>query len=206
MSVLELFAHDHVRHPESEQCQRTCETIGNRGGNNCVLEVLCMRSDRALARWREAEAVRLRLEGLDYHSIAKALGYRTRSAAWKAVDRALRRTTVANVEQMRDQVLVDLLLLQERAWAEACAGKLGAFDRSLRALDQRARIAGLYPGSGPPDWDGVKQPIQRTSRPRPRSTWREPADALKPHGFAGESESAGCDDPDRFLVLKHRTY
>ena len=165
-----------------------------------------MRSDRALARWREGEAVRLRLEGFNYHSIAKALGYRTRSAAWKAVDRALRRTTTANVEQMREQVLVDLFLLQERAWAEACSGKLGAFDRSLRALDQRARIAGLYPGSGPPDWDGVKQPTQRTSRPRPRSTWREPKDRLEPYGLEVEGGSAGLDDLNPFVVLKDRDY
>ena len=44
-----------------------------------------MKSDRALARWREGEAVRLRMEGLSYHNIAKALGYWTRSAAWKEV-------------------------------------------------------------------------------------------------------------------------
>ncbi|MDQ1246499.1 MAG: hypothetical protein QG597_867 [Actinomycetota bacterium] len=164
-----------------------------------------MRSDRALARWREGEAVRLRLEGLNYHEIARALGYRTRSAAWKAVDRALRRTTTANVEQMRDQAVVDLFLLQERAWAEACAGKLGAFDRALRALDQRARIVGLYQ-EGKPDWDGVKQPVQRTSRPRPRSTWREPKDQLEPYGLEDESGSGGRDDLDLFLVLKDRDY
>lgn len=164
-----------------------------------------MRSDRALARWREGEAVRLRLVGLDYHSIAQALGYRTRSAAWKACDRGLRRTTTANVEQMRDQVLVDLYLLQERAWAEACSGKLGAFDRALRALDQRARIAGLYL-EGKPDWEGVKQPVQRTSRPRPRSTWREPKERLEPYGLEDQGGSTGLDDPNPFVVMKAREY
>ena len=164
-----------------------------------------MRSDRAIARWREGEAVRLRMEGLSYHDIAKALGYWTRSAAWKAVDRALRRTTAANVEQMRDQVLVDLYILQEKGWAEACAGKLGAFDRTLRALDQRARITGLYQ-EGKPDWDGVKQPVQRESRPRPKSTWREPADELKPYGLDDVVGVSGLDDPNPFVVLKDRAY
>ena len=164
-----------------------------------------MKSDRALARWREGEAVRLRMEGLSYHNIAKALGYWTRSAAWKAVDRALRRTTTANVQQIRDQVLVDTYILQERAWAEACAGKLGAFDRSLRALDQRARIAGIY-REGTPDWEGVKQPVQRESQPRSRSTWTEPVDELKPYGLDDESGVGGLDDPNPFVVLKDREY
>jgi len=161
-----------------------------------------MRSDRAMARWREGEAVRLRMEGLSYHDIAKALGYWTRSAAWKAVDRALRRTTAGNVEQIRDQVLVDTYIMQETAWAEACAGKLGAFDRSLRALDQRARIAGLYPEGGPPDWDGVKEPAQRKSQPRPKSTWREPPDELRPYGLDDDAGVSGLDGPNPFVVLR----
>jgi len=107
-----------------------------------------MRNDRALARWRESEAVRLRLEGLNYQDIARALGYSSRASAWKAVDRALHRTTVANVEAYRTQVLVDAYILQESAWKAACAGKLGAFDRALRALDMRMRVLGMNSATG----------------------------------------------------------
>lgn len=167
-----------------------------------------MKSDRAVARWREGEAVRLRLEGFSYHDIARAVGYRSRASAWKAVDRALGRTTAANVDQLREQVLVDTYLLQERAWAEACAGKLGAFDRSLRALDQRAKIAGIYRERGKPDWDDFKQPRQREPRPRPRprQTWTEPEDCLKPYGLEDPGGLTGLDDPNPFVVLKGRNY
>jgi hypothetical protein len=96
--------------------------------------------------------------------------------------------------------------LQERAWAEACAGKLGAFDRSLRALDQRAKIVGIYRERGKPDWDGVKQPAPRESRPRPRRTWREPKDRLEPYGLEDQGGSTGLDDPNPFVVMKARDY
>ena len=164
-----------------------------------------MKHDRALARWREAEAIRLRLEGLNYHAIARALGYRSRASAWKAVDRALRRTTAANVEAIREEVLLHTYVLEKTAWAAACAGKRGAIYETLRALDQRARIVGLY-REGKPDWDGVKQPVQRNTRPRPRSTWVEPRDALKPYGLEGQGGLTGLDYPNQFIVLKGRQY
>lgn len=102
-----------------------------------------MRNDRALARWREAKAIELRLEGLNYDDIARALGYGSRASAWRAVDRALHRQTVANVEKYRTQVLVDAYVLQESAWKAACAGKSGAIYQALRALDMRVKVLGL---------------------------------------------------------------
>lgn len=158
-----------------------------------------MRSDRATARWREGEAVRLRLEGLDYESIAAALGYRTRSAAWKACDRGLRRTTAANVDQWRDQVLADTYILQERAWAAACAGHLDAIDRCLKALDQRARIVGLY------DWASPSRRSARADRPRrDSSTWREPDEPLVPPSPEPPPETDEGWDVDRLVVFRQR--
>lgn len=157
-----------------------------------------MRSDRATARWREGEAVRLRLEGLDYESIAAALGYRTRSAAWKACDRGLRRTTAGSVDRLRDQVLADTYILQEQAWAAACAGQLGAIDRCLRALDQRARIIGLY---------DRPSPSKRSARARPRrdnSTWRESDEPLGPPSPEPPPETDEGWDVDRLVVFRQR--
>lgn len=102
-----------------------------------------MRNDRALARWREAHAVRLRLEGLDYDAIARALGYRSRASAWKAVDRALRRRAAANVDAYRDQALADAYILQESAWKAACAGSSTAIYQALKALDIRMKALGI---------------------------------------------------------------
>jgi hypothetical protein len=77
--------------------------------------------------------------------------------------------------------------------------------KDRRRGDQRARIVGLY-REGKPDWDGVKQPVQRHIRPRPRSTWVEPRDAVKPYGLEDQGGLTGLDDPNRFIVLKSRQY
>lgn len=103
-----------------------------------------MQNDRALARWRESKAIELRLEGLNYEGIARALGYGSRASAWKAVDRALNRQTAANAEEYRSKVLVDAYILQESAWKAACEGKSGGIYQALRALDMRAKVLGLY--------------------------------------------------------------
>jgi hypothetical protein len=52
----------------------------------------------------------------------------------------------------------------------------------------------------------VKQPVQRESQPRSRSTWTEPVDELKPYGLDDESGVGGLDDPNPFVVLKDREY
>ena len=114
-----------IRHQQSEQTPPECWTIEEPGRKLRRLGGVSMRSDRALARWREAEAVRMRMEGLSYHEIAKALGYRTRSAAWKATNRALERNIADNVNAFRFRSLVDLDILQDAAWKAACEGDPG---------------------------------------------------------------------------------
>jgi len=112
--------------------------MGNQKGNRVA--------DRARAKHRAAAATELRLAGVDYDSIAEQLGYANRSGAWKAVQRCLSARMVRNADELRDQGLLDLALLQERSWPAAMAGDPRAVDRCLRALDQRARLLGLYDG------------------------------------------------------------
>lgn len=50
----------------------------------------------------------------------------------------------------------------------------------------------------------MQQPAQRESRPRPQSSWREPADELKPYGLDDEVGVSGLDDPNPLVVLKDR--
>jgi hypothetical protein len=116
------------------------------------------------------------------------------------------RTTAANVEQIREEVILATHAMEKRASAASFAGKNGAIHATLRALDQRAKIVGIYRERGKPDWDGVKQPVQRESRPRPRSTWREPKERLEPYGWEDDAGGFGLDDRNSFVVAKARDY
>lgn len=159
-----------------------------------------MRHDRALARWREAEAIRLRLEGLSYHDIARALGYRTRSAAWKAVHRGLERNVAEQVDTYRFQALVDLEILQDAAWQAACDGDQRAIHQCLRAIDQRVRLAGLYTSPRAPRSSGK---AATNGRPRrSRATWREPDEPLVPDEPPSSTAEDEAWDVTRLVVFK----
>lgn len=157
-----------------------------------------MATDRALARWREAEAVRLRMEGTSYHDIAKALGYRTRSAAWKATNRALERNVSEAVNTYRIGALVDLDILQDAAWKAACSGDHRAIYQCFRAIDQKARMLGLYTTESSSVTTRADSKSGGRRPPRARSTWGKP-------GAAGRESAAGAgSDPNPYVVLKER--
>src|SRR5712692_5936332 len=59
-------------------------------------------ANRLALRERQAKALALRLEGCTYEEIANALGYRAKSAAFKAVQGALREVTREGAEAVRD--------------------------------------------------------------------------------------------------------
>lgn len=98
---------------------------------------------RALARWRQAEAVRLASKGMDYDGIAKAVGYANRGTAWRTVNKALQAHTVADVDQLRERELERLDRLQVLLWLQADQGDLKAVDKILKVIDQRCRLLGL---------------------------------------------------------------
>lgn len=114
---------------------------------------------------RDAQATELRGRGYSYQAIADTLGMHDRSAARKAVERALFATVAEPAEELRRLELLKLDALSVAAWqilgAEhplASAGRvmtfdgvaltdpqpiLAAIDRLLKISERRARLLGL---------------------------------------------------------------
>ena len=99
-----------------------------------------MASDKAIAAYRSARAVEMRLAGEEYDQIAQELQYADKSGAWRAVDRALRARTDRAVDEYHRQRLA----AAERTIAEyepaALLGDLRAVERVLTAIRERARL------------------------------------------------------------------
>lgn len=96
---------------------------------------------RTLAAYRAARAVELAMEGLSFDAIAAELGYRDRSGAWRAAQRCLARRQQVAADSFIAASLVDLEVVQERAWERAAAGDLQAGQIVLRAIEDRLRLA-----------------------------------------------------------------
>lgn len=92
---------------------------------------------------KERKALELRRAGITYDVIAERTGYSDRSAARKAVQRALKRTLAGPAKELRDLEADRLDRLQAGLWAEAAKGHLGSVDRILKIMDRRARLLGL---------------------------------------------------------------
>ena len=98
----------------------------------------------ASAREREAKALDLRLLGYSYDRIAREIGYAHRSAARKAVDRALKAIPREAALQLRDIELERLDLLQRSLASQIVRGHLPSIDSMLRIMHHRAKLLGLY--------------------------------------------------------------
>jgi hypothetical protein len=99
--------------------------------------------DRAAREARRLEALHLRLAGWDYDTIARQLGFRHRSSAYRLVQAALAARQREAAPAVRALELARLDALLERVWPRAMAGHLPAVDRVLAILDRRARLLGL---------------------------------------------------------------
>lgn len=100
-------------------------------------------ADRALSSYREARAVEMRVRGADYDTIASELGYHGRSGAWKAVQRALTRTTISNVQRYRMIRFAELEETRRRWEPVADTGDIPAIMRCLAAGTERAQLLDL---------------------------------------------------------------
>lgn len=104
------------------------------------------------AAQRAAVALQLRAQKLPYEEIARRCGYASRSAAYRAIQREMDRTIVANVEQLRQEEMLLLDQLQAEVYALAFdrenRSRLFAIDRLLQISDRRCRLMGL---DRPPD-------------------------------------------------------
>ena len=99
--------------------------------------------NRSLVAYREAVCVELAIKGHTFDEIADIVGYRSRSGAWRAVRRALRRRTVRAADQYLSKALVDLEAVQQRVWPAAMVGSVGACRVAVRAIEQRCSLLGL---------------------------------------------------------------
>lgn len=111
----------------------------------------------------DAEALRLRIAGFSYDDIAKRSGYRNRSGAFKAVERAL----AAGAET--DGVALEISrldVLQRGVFQRAMQGDVQAALAVVKIIDQRSKLAGLYKPAAVEDVPGtpaapavVKDPV-----------------------------------------------
>lgn len=94
---------------------------------------------------REREALALRRGGATYQGIATRIeGFGGNSGtAYRAVQRALRRTLQEPADDLRTLELERLDALHLAMWTKAMGGSLGAVDRVLRIAERRARLLGL---------------------------------------------------------------
>lgn len=95
---------------------------------------------------RRAQAIALRIAGLEWQAIADRLGYASRGAACTDVTRALeanRKAERAAVEELRFVESQRLDRLQVAVWAQAIAGDAKAVEAVLKVMDRRAKLFGL---------------------------------------------------------------
>lgn len=100
------------------------------------------------AAQRVALAVKMRATKAKYDDIAKACGYGSAGAAYKAVQRELERTVVSNVEELRREEMDSLEQLETECWKrlydkEYEKARLFAVDRILAIKERRAKLMGL---------------------------------------------------------------
>ena len=93
---------------------------------------------------KERKALELRRAGMSYDEIAVAVGYKNNSGAWRAVQRAMKRTLrESGADEVRDQELDRLDRLQRAVWPRAIQGDLPAVGAVLRIMERRSKMLGL---------------------------------------------------------------
>lgn len=100
-------------------------------------------TDSALAAYRRARSVELRLAGMEYADFAKEVGYANKGTAWKAVNRALRERTDEMADEYLETELARLDALQAISWPDAMAGDAAAIHTVLKVMGHRMRLLGL---------------------------------------------------------------
>lgn len=103
-------------------------------------------AQRAATAQRRAQAIQLRLSGVDWQTIADRLNYSDKAAACKDVTRALEANQAAARkagEDLRTVELARLDRLQAALWAQALKGDAKVVDTLLRLMQRRARMTGL---------------------------------------------------------------
>lgn len=103
-------------------------------------------AQRAAAAKKRAQAVALRLAGMDWATIAERTGYGSAGAACTAVKEALKadlKEQAENVEALRTLTVMRYDRLQAAYWAEAIKGDPKAAEIVLKCLAGRAKVEGV---------------------------------------------------------------
>lgn len=119
------------------------------------------KAQQATTAKRRAQAIALRLAGMDFETIADRLNYANRQAATRDFHRAIAAARLEErqaVENLREVEGQRLDRLQAAVWAKAIKGDLKAVETVLKVIAQRSRLLGLDapvkteltgPGGGP---------------------------------------------------------
>jgi hypothetical protein len=98
---------------------------------------------QVLSKQREADCLRMRMEGFTFDQIATDLGFANRSGAQKAFKRALERL---GSEEAREAFVLQyerLNAMLAAIWPEVELGNLRAIQQALPILDRIDRLMGL---------------------------------------------------------------
>jgi hypothetical protein len=98
---------------------------------------------RIQAKQRQKDALELRLAGASLALIAERLGFKGAQGAQYAIESSLKYTLEPAATALRQLDTQRLERLLFAVWPQAIRGDLGAIDRALRILSQRARLLGL---------------------------------------------------------------
>lgn len=93
---------------------------------------------------KERKVLELRLLGLTWDNIAKAVGYANASVAWKAYQRALVRTLQEPADEIRQQEVERLNRIMTPQMQRALNGDTQATNTVLKIMETRAKLLGLF--------------------------------------------------------------
>lgn len=104
------------------------------------------RTARALtAAERRRQAIELRIAGATYDQIAQTVGYASKSAAWKAVNKGIADIPREAANELRTMELERMDRLTRAAWTKALRGDVPSIRAVLEISRDRAKLLGLHP-------------------------------------------------------------
>ena len=104
------------------------------------------KAQRTKTAERRSKAVKMRIAGADWETIASACGYASRGAACTDVTRALEAQTaemLRDADVLRQMELARLDRLQAAFWAAAIQGDADAARTVFGCIDRRTKLLGL---------------------------------------------------------------
>lgn len=118
---------------------------------------------------KERKALALKQAGHTFEAIAERVGYRDRSGARKAYERALERAVPDDgVREARKLELSRLDAITQVLWPKVLNGDVAAIDRYAKISEMRRRLGGLdleYAPAAEPASEGAKDGEGETDNP-----------------------------------------